>query len=106
MAEISAASVKALREKTGLPMMDCKRALGESNGDIQKAIELLRKAGVKVAEKQAGRATRGVHLMDIKEGDKVASIARIAAAELKKVGVNPNGETPDGPGKQFELPIK
>jgi DNA gyrase subunit A len=56
--------------------------------------------------KQAGRATRGVHLMDIKEGDKVASIARIAAAELKKVGVNPNGETPDGPGKQFELPIK
>ena len=44
--------------------------------------------------------------MDIKEGDKVASIARIAAAELKKVGVNPNGETPDGPGKQFELPIK
>jgi elongation factor Ts len=57
MAEITAASVKALREKTGLPMMDCKRALGESNGDIQKAIELLRKAGAKVAEKQAGRAT-------------------------------------------------
>ena len=42
--------------------------------------------------KQAGRATRGVHLMDIKEGDRVASIARIAAAELKKVGANPNGE--------------
>jgi elongation factor Ts len=57
MAEISAATVKALREKTGLPMMDCKRALGESKGDIQKAIELLRKAGAKVAEKQAGRAT-------------------------------------------------
>jgi elongation factor Ts len=57
MAEITAASVKALREKTGLPMMDCKRALGESNGDVQKAIELLRKAGAKVAEKQAGRAT-------------------------------------------------
>ena len=47
MAEITAAAVKALREKTGLPMMDCKRALGESNGDIPKAIELLRKAGAK-----------------------------------------------------------
>ncbi len=57
MTEISAASVKALREKTGLPMMDCKRALGEAKGDIQKAIELLRKAGAKVAEKRAGRAT-------------------------------------------------
>jgi elongation factor Ts len=57
MAEISAAAVKALREKTGLPMMDCKRALGESNNDIQKAIELLRKAGAKIAEKRAGRST-------------------------------------------------
>jgi elongation factor Ts len=57
MAEISAAAVKALREKTGLPMMDCKRALTESGNDIDKAIELLRKAGAKVAEKRAGRAT-------------------------------------------------
>ena len=57
MAEISAAAVKALREKTGLPMMDCKRALGESGNDIQKAIELLRKAGAKIAEKRAGKAT-------------------------------------------------
>jgi DNA gyrase subunit A len=56
--------------------------------------------------KQSGRATRGVHLMDIKEGDRVASIARIAAAELKKVGVNPNGEPGIEAGKQFELPIK
>jgi elongation factor Ts len=57
MAEISAAAVKALREKTGLPMMDCKRALEQAGSDIQKAIELLRKAGAKVAEKRAGRAT-------------------------------------------------
>lgn len=57
MAEISAAAVKALREKTGLPMMDCKRALTEADGDIQKAIELLRKAGAKVAEKRSGRTT-------------------------------------------------
>jgi elongation factor Ts len=57
MPEITAAAVKALREKTGLPMMDCKRALEEAGGDEQKAVDLLRKAGAKVAEKRAGRAT-------------------------------------------------
>jgi elongation factor Ts len=57
MAEISAAAVKSLREKTGLPMMDCKRALTDAGGDIPKAIELLRKAGAKVAEKRSGRST-------------------------------------------------
>jgi len=57
MAGITAADVKALREKTGLPMMDCKRALTEADGDQEKAIELLRKAGAKTMEKRAGRAT-------------------------------------------------
>jgi DNA gyrase subunit A len=56
--------------------------------------------------KQAGRATRGVHLMEVKEGDRVAAIARIAAAELKKVGASTDGETAPEPGKQFELPLK
>ena len=56
--------------------------------------------------KESGRATRGIHLMDIKDGDRVASIARIATAELKKVGANPNGEPVPEPGTQFELPIK
>jgi len=56
MAEITVAAVKALRERTGLPMMDCKRALEEAAGDQQKAIELLRKAGAKTMEKRAGRA--------------------------------------------------
>ena len=56
--------------------------------------------------KQAGRATRGVHLMDVKEGDRVASIARTAAAELKKIGANTNGEEGSEPGKQIELPLK
>lgn len=57
MAEISAADVKSLRERTGLPMMDCKKALQEAGGDIDKAVELLRKAGAKMMEKRAGRAT-------------------------------------------------
>jgi elongation factor Ts len=56
MAEITAAAVKSLREQTNLPMMDCKKALQDSGGDIQKAIELLRKAGAKLMEKRAGRA--------------------------------------------------
>ena len=54
--------------------------------------------------KRAGRATRGVHLMEVKEGDRVASIARIATAELKKVGADANGEAAPEPGRQFELP--
>ena len=57
MPEITAASVKALRETTGLPMMDCKRALQEVQGDQQKAVEILRKAGAKTMEKRAGRVT-------------------------------------------------
>jgi elongation factor Ts len=57
MAEISAAAVKSLRERTNLPMMDCKKALQGAGGDIDKAVELLRKAGAKLMEKRAGRAT-------------------------------------------------
>jgi DNA gyrase subunit A len=56
--------------------------------------------------KQSGRATRGFRLMEVKEGDKVASIARTATAELKKAGANTNGESVPGAGMQFELPIK
>jgi elongation factor Ts len=57
MAEITAAAVRTLRERTGLPMMDCKKALQEVGGDADKAVELLRKAGAKMMEKRAGRAT-------------------------------------------------
>jgi DNA gyrase subunit A len=56
--------------------------------------------------KQAGRAARGVHLMDVKEGDRVASIARTSTAELKRVGVATNGEAAPEPGTQIKLPIK
>jgi elongation factor Ts len=57
MPEITAAAVKALRDQTGLPMMDCKRALSEAGGDPEKAVELLRKAGKKTMEKRSGRET-------------------------------------------------
>jgi len=57
MAEITAAMVKSLRERSGLPMMDCKQALIEANGDEDAAMELLRKRGAAAAEKKAGRET-------------------------------------------------
>lgn len=57
MAEISAEAVRALRAKTDLPLMDCKRALTEANGDENLAIEILRKAGLKAATKRADNAT-------------------------------------------------
>ena len=55
--EISATIVKAFRDKTGLPMMDCKRALVEANGDEEKAIEILRKAGAKTMAARTDRET-------------------------------------------------
>jgi elongation factor Ts len=55
MAEITAARVKELRERTGAGMMECKKALGETGGDIDAAVELMRKAGQAKADKKAGR---------------------------------------------------
>ena len=54
---ITAETVKSLRDKTGAGMMDCKRALTEAGGDMEKAIEVLRKHGMAKAEKKSGRAT-------------------------------------------------
>jgi len=56
--EISAQMVKELRERTGAGMMDCKAALAEANGDMEKAIEILRKKGLAKAAKKAGRETK------------------------------------------------
>jgi elongation factor Ts len=55
MAEVTAALVKELREKTGAGMMDCKRALGDSDGDIEAAVDWLRKKGLSAAASKAGR---------------------------------------------------
>jgi elongation factor Ts len=58
MAEISAALVKQLRDKTGAGMMECKKALSESNGDVSEAEVILRKRGIASASKKAERATK------------------------------------------------
>ena len=57
MAEITAGLVKDLREKTGAGMMDCKRALQETSGDLEQAVDWLRKKGLAAAAKKAGRVT-------------------------------------------------
>jgi len=68
MGKITAADVNTLRKKTGAGMMDCKKALVEAEGDFEKAIEILRKKGQKVADKRADRnATEGVILAKISE---------------------------------------
>ena len=63
-AEISAALVRDLREKTGAGMMDCKRALQETNGDLEAARRLLREQGMATAAKRAGRATTEGKVID------------------------------------------
>ena len=74
---ITAGMVKELREITGAGMMDCKKALSETNGDIDAAIEYLRKNGQAKAEKKAGRiAAEGIVRTVVKD-DKVASIVEV-----------------------------
>jgi elongation factor Ts len=78
MAEISAAQVKDLREKTGAGMMECKKALTESAGDLEKAIEYLRKKGIAKAESRSGRATaEGLVHSYIHPGGKVGVLLEV-----------------------------
>ncbi len=78
MAEITSAMVKELREKTGAGMMDCKRALQESGGDLEKAIDWLRKKGLATAQKKAGRsATEGAVGSYIHMGGKVGVLVEV-----------------------------
>ena len=80
MAEITAALVKDLREKTGAGMMDCKRALNESGGDVEAAVDWLRKKGLAAAAKKSGRIAS--------EG-----LVGVATAPLKAALVEVNAET-------------
>jgi elongation factor Ts len=80
MAEITAALVKALREKTGAGMMDCKRALLETDGEMEQAVDWLRKKGLAAAAKKSGRVAA--------EG-----LVGVASAPLKAAMVEVNTET-------------
>ncbi len=76
---ITAADVNKLRQATGAGMMDCKKALVETEGDFDKAVEFLRKAGQKVAAKRADNATsEGVILVDVSDSGKSAKVLAFA----------------------------
>jgi elongation factor Ts len=75
---ISAGRVKELRDQTGAPMMDCKKALTEANGDIEKAIVILRKRGAAVAQKKATRVTsEGAVAEYIHAGGKIGVLVEV-----------------------------
>ena len=82
MAKITAAEVNKLRKSTGAGMMDCKKALVEADGDFDKAIEVLRKKGQKVAAKRADR-----------ESAEGAAIAKVNNDNTKGVIISLNCET-------------
>jgi len=76
--EITSELVKALRDKTGAGMMDCKKALAESGGDMEKAIDYLRKKGAATAEKRADRATnQGVVESYIHAGGRIGAMVEV-----------------------------
>lgn len=78
MAEITAAMVKDLREKTAAGMMDCKKALTETEGDVEKAIEILRKKGIAKAAKRIDRAANeGIIASYIHPGSKLGVLVEI-----------------------------
>ena len=106
MAEITAASVKELRERTGAGMMDCKKALGETNGDMEAAIDWLRTKGLAAAAKKAGRTaaeglvgvavdgTRGAVVEVNSETDFVAKNEQFQdfVREVSKLALDANGD--------------
>ncbi len=78
MPPISASDVKELRDMSGAGMMDCKKALSESNGDIQKALDYLRKSGIAKAQKKAGRtAKEGIIFPYIHPGSKLGVLLEL-----------------------------
>ena len=106
MAEITAAAVKELRERTGAGMMDCKKALAETNGDMEAAIDWLRAKGLAAAAKKAGRTaaeglvgvavegTRGAVVEVNSETDFVAKNEQFQefVREVAKLALNAHGD--------------
>ncbi len=78
MTKIDTSMIKELRERTGAGMMDCKQALAESEGDIEKSIEYLRKKGLKNIDKRAGKtAAEGTLGVYVHAGEQVAAIVEL-----------------------------
>jgi len=82
MAEISAADVKALREKTGAGIMDCKNAMLETNGDFAKAEKLLKEKGLAAVEKRSGRATNEGKIFVAVKDDTAALVELVSETDF------------------------
>ena len=86
MANISAADVKALREKTGAAMMECKNALVETDGDFAKAEKILKEKGLAAVEKRAGRATNSgkvtIKIVNTDSGSQAAMVEVVAETDF------------------------
>ncbi|MGZ0016121.1 translation elongation factor Ts [Yeosuana sp. AK3] len=90
MLKITAAEVNKLRQTTGAGMMDCKKALVEAEGDFEKAIEILRKKGQKVAANRADReSTEGAAIAKVNDA-KTVGVAIVLGCETDFVGKNEN----------------
>ena len=88
MVKVSAADVGKLRKMTGAGMMDCKNALVEAEGNFDKAVEVLRKKGQKVAAKRADReSSEGLAIVKINDS-KTVGVAMVLACETDFVGKN------------------
>jgi elongation factor Ts len=75
---ISAAEVKSLRDVTGAGIMDCKEALGQTNGDMEKAIEYLRKKGMAFAQRRSGRETKeGIIMSYMHPGNRLGVLVEV-----------------------------
>ena len=86
MANITAADVNKLRQETGIGMMDCKKALVEAEGDFEKARDILRKKGQKVAEKRADRASNEGRIIAKTNADRTKGYMLVMACETDFVG--------------------
>jgi elongation factor Ts len=87
---VDATSVKELRERTGAGMMDCKRALGESNGDLDRAIALLREKGLASAAKKAGRVAAEGLVATFTNGDHTRAVVAELNCETDFVAKTPD----------------
>src|SRR5690606_36523169 len=88
MANITAADVNKLRQTTGAGMMDCKKALVEAEGDFDKAIEILRKKGQKVAANRADRESTEGAVIAVVNADKTAGVVIALNCETDFVAKN------------------
>ena len=86
MTNITAADVNKLRQETGIGMMDCKKALVEAEGDFEKARDILRKKGQKVAEKRADRASNEGRIIAKTNADRTKGYMLVMACETDFVG--------------------